>query len=125
MRRFLLLLCALLGACSTPAELVLNETDNGRFSDVLTGEKVVISLSENQTTGYSWRFFAAPVGFFADVHEEYIAPNTTLLGAGGVKRYSFTVNSVGRATLTAFYYRPWEPLDMQKDLRVEFYFSAK
>lgn len=92
MRRFLLLLCALLGACSTPAELVLNETDNGRFSDV---------------------------------HEEYIAPNTTLLGAGGVKRYSFTVNSVGRATLTAFYYRPWEPLDMQKDLRVEFYFSAK
>ena len=64
MRRFLLLLCALLGACSTPAELVLNETDNGRFSDVLTGEKVVISLPENQTTGYSWRFFCRACRLF-------------------------------------------------------------
>ena len=125
MRRFLLLLCVMLAACSTSVERVLSEADNGSFSDVSTGENVVVSLPENPTTGYSWRFFAVPAGFFADVREEYSAPNTTLLGVGGVKRYSFTVNSAGRATLTAFYYRPWEPLDMQKDLRVEFYFTAE
>ena len=125
MRLFLLLFCALLAACSAPAELVLSEADNGSFSDVSAGEKVVVSLPESPTTGYSWRFFAVPAEFFADVHEEYIAPNTTLLGAGGTKRYSFTVDCAGRATVTAFYYRPWEPLDMQKDLRVEFYFTAK
>ncbi len=122
---FLLLGLLLLGACSVPAKVMLSEADGGRFIDVAMGECVAVSLSENPTTGYSWRFFAAPVDFFTDVREEYIAPNTTLLGAGGTKIYTFTVRKPGRATLTGFYYRPWEKLDMQNDRRIEFYFSAE
>ena len=78
-----------LTACSTP--LKLSDKNSGTHQTVCAGQKVIISLDENPTTGYSWQFFITPAkqNTITDTAETYIAPDTSLIGAGGIKEYSF------------------------------------
>lgn len=107
-----------LTACSTP--LKLSDKNSGAHQTVCAGQKVIISLDENPTTGYSWQFFITPAkqNTITDTAETYIAPDTSLIGAGGIKEYSFTAARKGTVTVTGYYFRPWEKPNEQTDQKV-------
>ncbi|MBQ8346993.1 MAG: protease inhibitor I42 family protein [Alphaproteobacteria bacterium] len=117
-KHIFVLVLVFLTACSTP--LKLSDKDSGTHQTVRAGQRVVISLAENPTTGYSWQFFITPAkqNTITDTAETYIAPDTSLLGAGGMKEYSFTAAQEGRVTVTGYYFRPWEKLNEQTDQKV-------
>ncbi len=97
-----------LTACSTPLKLA--EQDNEKSFTVPVGKKIIITLPENPTTGYVWQFFVSPDGqsVIKDIHENYISPQTGLLGSSGIKEYSFVTKHQGTLTIQAAYQRPWE-----------------
>lgn len=117
-KHIFVLVLVFLTACSTP--LKLSDKDSGTHQTVRAGQRVVISLAENPTTGYSWQFFITPAkqNTITDTAETYIAPDTSLVGAGGMKEYSFTAAQEGRVTVTGYYFRPWEKLNEQTDQKV-------
>ena len=117
-KHIFVLVLVFLTAWSTP--LKLSDKDSGTHQTVRAGQRVVISLAENPTTGYSWQFFITPAkqNTITDTAETYIAPDTSLLGAGGMKEYSFTAAQEGRVTVTGYYFRPWEKLNEQTDQKV-------
>jgi len=117
-KHIFVLVLVFLTACCTP--LKLSDKDSGTHQTVRAGQRVVISLAENPTTGYSWQFFITPAkqNTITDTAETYIAPDTSLLGAGGMKEYSFTAAQEGRVTVTGYYFRPWEKLNEQTDQKV-------
>ena len=123
-KNFFVFLGLFLAACSSvPA---FSERDNGKTFTVHIGEKHTISLFENPTTGYSWQFFVSPENqqVISDVKEIYVAPDTNLTGAGGVKKYTFTIRRKGTATVTGYYRRLWEKPDDINDQKVTFTFNV-
>lgn len=117
-KHIFVLILVFLTACSAP--LKLSDKNSGTHQTVRVGQKVVISLDENPSTGYSWQFFITPAKqkTITDIAENYIAPNTSLIGAGGIKEYSFTAAQKGTLTVTGYYFRPWEKLNERTDRKV-------
>lgn len=117
-KHIFVLILVFLTACSTP--LNLSGKDSGTRRTVHTGQKVMIRLDENPSTGYSWQFFITPAKqtVITDIAENYAAPDTPLAGAGGIKEYSFTAAQKGSVTVTGYYFRPWEKPNEQTDQKV-------
>ena len=125
LKSFVIPLLFLLTACA--AEFVLSEQDSGKTFAARIGDTPVILLPENPTTGYSWQFFITSENqqIISDIKETYIAPDTQMPGAGGLKKYSFTVRQKGTVTVTGFYRRPWEKPDDINDQKVTFTFNIR
>jgi inhibitor of cysteine peptidase len=85
----------------------LSEADNGRRIQVGAGERVVVRLPENATTGYVWQVasLTGPARLVADRAE----PGAAAPGAGGVRCLELAFDSSGAVTLRAVQRRPWEP----------------
>lgn len=69
----------------------------------------VVRLPANPTTGYGWQL-ALPLNerIVVLVTNDYIAPATQLVGAGGEEVWSFKAVGRGRAEIAFRYVRPWE-----------------
>ncbi len=82
-------------------------TDPQQVIRVGSGEKFVIILDSNATTGYSWR---APerTSFVSLNSHRYEAPQSSMPGAGGREHFEFTAQSAGKESLIFQYSRPWE-----------------
>ena len=97
--------------CSTvfvPREL--NESDSGETLTAKVGERFVISLPSNPTTGYAWSF-AAP--YDEDVlilsSDQFANPeDQELAGAPGKRILTFSVVGPGKSGIRLEYKRPWE-----------------
>jgi inhibitor of cysteine peptidase len=85
-----------------------NESYNGETIAVSPGERFVIALEENPTTGYSWN--ATFSSGLIDTGEGYTPnPETAgLAGAGGVHYWIVEVPEAGAQQFSAVYIRPWE-----------------
>ncbi len=86
--------------------LFLNSTASGEIVTIPAGERVLVRLNENPTTGYSWNATASKG--LSIIHDAYTAPNTTLVGAGGYHDWILAPDTVGTYTFKAVYLRPWE-----------------
>ncbi|MDK2891527.1 MAG: inhibitor of cysteine peptidase [Methanoculleus sp.] len=112
----LLTLCLLGAGCtSQPAEpgtppaaeeYVFNETNNNETVTLPAGSEITISLDENPTTGYEWNVTSS--AGLEYVNDTYIAPETGLVGAGGVHVWEYLAAEEGSAGFSAIYKRPWE-----------------
>jgi len=94
---------------TTPAageEFVFNETNNNETVTVPVWSNITIRLEENPTTGYRWNVTSS-VGL-QYLNETYIAPETELVGAGGVHQWQYVAAEPGSAEFIAIYWRPWE-----------------
>lgn len=95
-------------AATTPAaeNYISNETQNNATVTLSVGSRITITLDENPTTGYRWNVTSS--AGLQYVNETFIAPETEVVGAGGVHRWQYVAAEPGSAEFTAIYRRPWE-----------------
>ena len=92
------------------ASVTLTAPDSGREVALVSGQRLVVSLAANPTTGYQWALVNAgglvPVGEPAYTPDA-AAPGT--VGSGGTSVWTFAAERPGRGTLRLAYGRAFEP----------------
>ncbi|MEM2124626.1 MAG: protease inhibitor I42 family protein [Methanolinea sp.] len=86
---------------------VFGPGDNGKNVTLAAGTEFAVQLPENPTTGYTWNM-SVPPGL-AVARDEFLAPDTRLVGAGGTHRWILSAGEKGAFPLHAEYRRPWVP----------------
>ncbi len=108
----MLLIATLSTACLANAKpLIANDTDSGRSIELQVGQKLVLSLGSNPTTGYSWVFDGKNTNIIAQEGKPVYTPDKKaqgMVGSGGVERWTFRAKKTGTETLRLDYRRPWE-----------------
>ncbi|HEY4258343.1 MAG: protease inhibitor I42 family protein [Candidatus Udaeobacter sp.] len=90
------------------AEYIFSEKDNGASVEVQCGAKITIELKENPTTGYRWRISSIDEVFLQPECDEFLPPDQTTPGAGGLRRFFFRAKSAGSTALTLISKRAWQ-----------------
>jgi predicted secreted protein len=88
-------------------DMIKEFTDPAQAIRVGTGEKFVITLDSNATTGYSWQAPQRTSVVSLNSHR-YETLQSSLAGAGGREHFEFTARSAGRENLVFHYLRQWE-----------------
>lgn len=101
----------LLFAVAACAETILTEADNGKTVRLAPQEEVMIALSANPTTGYSWEMVeqgadAAVIVVASEFRPSAGSPER--VGAGGVEYFRLRLRKAGRFPVTLVYRRSWE-----------------
>ncbi len=114
MRRLIvgLMLVAALAACGSDddgvgARPVLDGGDIGSEITVGVGEEFEVRLESNPTTGYAWQVVELPDAI-SEVSRDYEAPDTSLVGAGGVEVFVFDGVAEGSGELRLEYVRSFD-----------------
>jgi inhibitor of cysteine peptidase len=76
---------------------------------VTIGQEFSVSLASNPTTGFKWDL-ATPLNtnLLTLITNEYVRPNSALMGAGGNEVWKFKAVGEGKADIDLKYARPWE-----------------
>ena len=93
----LILLALLFPSCST--------TENSTADD---SSRMIITLAENPSTGYSWIWGQMGTGHIEIADDRFIPPESSLAGAPGDRELTFIGTVPGHVTLTLSCIRPWE-----------------
>jgi inhibitor of cysteine peptidase len=75
------------------------------------GDEFVIELESNSSTGYEWTATISDPAVVRAVADEYVDPDTDLVGAPGQQRFVFEPVAAGSATIVLRYARSFEPDD--------------
>lgn len=99
----------LLAAGCSPASTPLTMSDNGRQVTLHPGDRLVIALEGNPSTGYTWEVVQVDSSLLSEQGPvQFKAASTGLVGAPGIQTLTFKALKAGTATLTLGYLRPWE-----------------
>jgi len=102
-------LLAGLAGCLPPAEVVeYTASDSGRTVTLTSGTHFKVQLASNATTGFAWELHALDETIVAQVGNQYVVPDTDLVGAGGAEEWEFVAQAAGSTTLQMEYRRSWE-----------------
>ncbi len=106
---FVLIMAAVLIAGCLPAQTKLSVADNGKTVTIQTGDRLVITLDGNPSTGYTWEAKDLDISMFEQVGEaRFESSNSNLVGAGGTLTLTFKALKAGASALALVYHRPWE-----------------
>jgi inhibitor of cysteine peptidase len=100
--------------------------DNTMMLNIDTNQKkFLITLASNPTTGFQWTVINYDQTFLQLTAKQYIAPHTSLMGAGGRMQFGFKLIAgktyPTKTTIVFKYSRPWEPeKGILKTVRVNF-----
>jgi len=82
---------------------------SGKQVELSVGQSLVVTLDSNASTGYSWSLAQnSDDTVLNKTGNKYIAPQTTLIGAGGKEEWTFQALEKGNSTISMGYSRPWE-----------------
>jgi inhibitor of cysteine peptidase len=84
---------------------VFHEADTS--ISVKAGERFVLALPANPTTGYSWKAIVSDPTVVQATGSKQVTPKGAGIGAGGTQRLSFTALAKGTSTLELVYDRPF------------------
>ena len=101
------LVTLLLTACGAK-ETSLEAEDAGRQIELAVGEKMLVTLASNPTTGYQWAVAEIDESVLAQLGTEYDADSPQLTGSGGEETFTFEAVGVGETALQLIYHRAWE-----------------
>lgn len=91
--------------------LVIDETCNGSSFDVMEGDRVVVRLPSNPSTGYEWQVVSTDRSFGYPA-EVTFRPSPLDVGEGGITEMVWATDGVlslvGSHTVVLEYRRPWE-----------------
>ncbi len=102
----------ILAACggnSPPAPTNLTAADSGRNVTLKVGQKLVLTLEGNPSTGYGWEVAQVDAAVLAPQGEPEYTAAANIPGSGGVFVFRFTAQAVGSTPLVLGYSRPFEP----------------
>ncbi|WP_406280921.1 protease inhibitor I42 family protein [Nocardia sp. NBC_00881] len=119
MRKFLLVLLLGLAAvgCGNNGSSVANsvvrvtDADNGQERGLHAGQRLVVTLPSNPSTGYSWRIAELDDALVKQDGVADFEPDPTVPvapGSGGSAVWTFVGVGTGVTQLTMDYARPWE-----------------
>jgi predicted secreted protein len=77
----------------------ITEADFGRVINVEVGDRVRVSLSENPSTGFTWRCGWQPQGHLDLVRDRFVPGEPGRPGQGGVRNLVFCACASGRTEL--------------------------
>lgn len=97
----------LIASCGGGGTHRLTETDSLSRVDVEVGDIIDVALEENPSTGYSWEL-AAPPDMVELTSDEYVAPESDLVGAPGTRELSFEVVAEDAGIVRLEYIRPFD-----------------
>ena len=75
---------------------------------VKAGQKFIIRMESNPTTGYSWQLSKDLDNIIVLVTNAFIPPESKLCGAGGHEVWTFKAIGEGQMDISLNYVRPWE-----------------
>jgi inhibitor of cysteine peptidase len=81
--------------------------ENGANVTASPGDRIVVRVTENATTGYQWVTEDVP-DLLELESSDLIAPRDARLGAGGERRVVFRARQGGQAKIRLTLRRPWE-----------------
>jgi inhibitor of cysteine peptidase len=82
---------------------------SGKQVELSVGQSLVVTLESNASTGYSWALVQnSDDSVLNKTGNKYIAPQTSLVGAGGNEEWTFKALKKGTSTISLGYSRPWE-----------------
>lgn len=88
--------------------LILTQADNNRTAEPRVGERLIVRLPENPTTGYTWAIDETDSRLLALDSTDYVPPETGSIGARGQRAFVFTARQSGEVALKFKYWRFWE-----------------
>jgi predicted secreted protein len=91
--------------------ITLAEADSGKAIDIAPGERIVVRLGANPTTGYRWSLLTSgsnSLSSLAAAEYTQAAGADGKTGAGGTESWYFQANRSGQQELRFEYRRPWE-----------------
>jgi predicted secreted protein len=102
---------ALLAASASAATITVTKANNGKTVTLKKGDKLVVKLAANATTGYAWKVKSVDKTVLEPVSSKYVpSPNPKhLVGAGGTYKLTLAARSAGSTTLKLIYVRSFEP----------------
>jgi inhibitor of cysteine peptidase len=82
---------------------------SGKQVELSVGQSLVVTLDSNASTGYSWSLAQnSDETVLTKIEDEYIAPQTNLVGAGGKEEWTFKALKKGTSIISLGYSRPWD-----------------
>lgn len=90
------------------SEMIIGQTNRGNSFDIAQGSVVSIRLEENPTTGYQWEISELDSRVVELQDSEYIGASKVVLGAGGLRIFTFEAKSPGVTQVRLKLRREWE-----------------
>lgn len=98
---------------------LVDEEDNGREITLRVGERLMVALPGNPTTGYKWEIESEPsTAIVKRIEGTNYRPTSTLIGGGGIFYFRYEAFQVDAGNLTLAYRRPWEALPPEKTFAI-------
>jgi inhibitor of cysteine peptidase len=102
---------------------LLTEADAGTLASLRVGDRLMVELEGNPTTGYVWEnSLTYEYAILRESQEVEFRPSSGLLGAGGRFLFRYYAVDVGVQAFRFVYHRPWESTEPDRivtfDVRV-------
>lgn len=91
-----------------PATVNVSEQNANSKVQLHVGDKLVVTLGGNPTTGYTWEAASNDQAILKPVGEAQFTPDTSALGSGGKVTLQFEAVGAGQTPLKLIYHRPFE-----------------
>lgn len=103
-----------LSACSSGRTVKVDAAQNPGKVQLETGDLLEIKIEGNPTTGYQWEYIPADDGILASAAEpEYKSMSSgSLVGGGGVYKFTLRAEKPGLTQVELKYYRTFEPKEI-------------
>lgn len=97
----------------TPTPVTITDANSGETIELQQGQKLILRLPGNPSTGYSWSQTDTSAGVLTvdgsfTFEQDLSAGNPPPPGAGGIEVCTFTATAAGQQTLQLEYKRSWE-----------------
>ncbi len=90
------------------SDIILSNVDNGKTIALTSGQKLILQLSENPTTGYRWSLPMLKPEILRLVDDRFDLSSPVAMGSGGQRILTFQANHPGQLSLNLKNRREWE-----------------
>ena len=91
---------------------LLTEDDDGAHVALRVGDRLLVALEGNPTTGYEWsNTLVYKFATLREIGEAKFRPDSELVGAGGLFLFRYEAFRIGPQAFRFAYQRPWESVE--------------